>query len=198
MKTQNLTKWSNLYSTELKCNLTVKPSLFPLELVLGLLFIFLLFTIFTNEKRAVLAWQYAFLSTAFIFIVHRFSVWLLRFQQRNQNKVIEINGIIQSVRYGLTSDIANDSDDSNYLLSSHSRVAYWGFYLVLNGPDNDQTYHGLFSNNQRRWFGHKNKHKLVFIDKRQLSKQQYSQLAFIIKRTQNTPLSSAGNRQSSL
>lgn len=201
MKTVNLTKWSNLYSTELKCKLTLKSSLFPIELVLGLVLSFLIVFSFTTFDRAIVAWQYALLSCAFVVIFHRLCVFFSQYKPDSQRDIIEVEGIEQTVSYQHHQNVqytqsyqdpqnSHKSYSSSYhQLMPQSRIAYWGFYLVLAPITNNGTCLKVNVFPGKWWLLALKKQRTIFIDKRQLSRQEYSRLAYIIKRTQSAPLS---------
>jgi len=198
VKTVNLTKWSNLYSTELKCKLTLKPSLFPIELLLGLVLSFLIAVIFTTFDRAIFAWQYALLSCAFVVIFHRLCVFFSQYKPDSQRDTFEVDGIEQTVSYQHYQNVhhtqsyqANNKSDSSshYQLMPQSRIAFWGFYIVLAPITNDGVCSKVNVFQRKWWLLAFKKQRTVFIDKRQLSRQEYSRIAYIIKRTQSAPLS---------
>ncbi len=174
MKTQNLTKWSNLFSIESKCNLTLAPSLFALELSLFLIVVFVIITDFLIVERAVLAWQIAIFALIVAVILRQsFSL----FSQYLPPNALTLDSQLLTAEF----------NDGQYRILSTSRVAFWGCYLMLSpikpNLSNEHEY-GFARIKSKASALFNTTTKTVFIDRRQLSKAALSHVVFTIKKAQ--------------
>ena len=174
MKTQNLTKWSNLFSIESKCNLAVAPSLFALELSLCLIVVFVVFADFLIVERAILAWQIAVVAVILaVFIRQSYSLFR---QYIRSNEVILDSNLLTA-----------NFQDNQYRILPTSRVAFWGCYLILspiNSSIPNKESNGLAQFKSLVSSLLNTSTKTVFIDRRQLSKAALSHLVYTIKKAQ--------------
>ena len=172
MKTKNLTTWCNLFSTELKFNITVKPSRYHHYLRFAYLLFWVLISVllFKSTENYYIEWLIVFVA-----LVNVLYFYKARFQkaayQNTLDKNLEISGDGEYV-----------CNNTKYCIQPSSCVGIWGVWLRLKKVSDN----GLPIN--------KTANKLVFYFSDSFTNQEYSRLCRVIKKVKYQ--SADENRQS--
>ena len=168
MKTENSTKWSNLFSTELKSDYHFKPELIAIELMIGLMVISISLFNFIYFDKALVSWQLTTLTLCVGYLTCVLTKKLLLINKTYN--VIQLNGFNCTVVY----------NGKTYEINRQSRVSFLGGFIVLTEPEKRPEFKS--GNKVVHFFGKFSKEKLVFLDKRFMDKQQFSTLCFTLNR----------------
>ncbi|MGB1198177.1 MAG: protein YgfX [Thalassotalea sp.] len=162
MKTLNSTTWSNLYSGELKYNLTVKPSIAKA----ACLAVFIFVNVLLGSLLVFQVFSINLLALFFIGVVLVLMGWWSFNYFKLKQKTVHYNLNIM----GMWEEINKQGIKELWQVDATSRVAFYGCYISLT------TREGL--NNQLSSFQKKNKQ--VFIFKDSLSVKSYARLCRVI------------------
>lgn len=175
MKTKNSTKWSKLYLTELKCELSVGQSLLALEIFLFILLLALSSIIFIEVEQAVLAWQFVGMLILVLYLIWIFSDnWLKK--QKQLQPIFQ--GVLDSYR-----GVIADERQSFQILPS-SKIAFYGYYLSLAPIKQSNLLESTASNFS--FISRENNSEIItlLVDKRSLSALQRACLNYAVLKQQ--------------
>ena len=175
MKTKNSTKWSKLYLTELKCELSVGHSLLALEIFLFILLLALSSIIFIEVEQAVLAWQFVGMLILVLCLFWIFSDNWLKKQK-------ELQPIFQGVLDSYHGVMANERQ--SYQILPSSKIAFYGYYLSLASMKQSNLLEPTAANFP--FIKRRDNSKIItlLIDKRSLSALQQACLSYAVLKQQ--------------
>jgi len=175
VKTKNSTKWSKLYLTELKCELSVGQSLLALEIFLFILLLALSSIIFIEVEQAVLAWQFVGMLILVVYLI-----WIFSDNWLKSGK--ELQPIFQGFLDSYHGVMANERQ--SYQILPNSKIAFYGYYLTLTPIEQSNLLESTTSN--LPFIRRRNNSKIItlLIDRRCLSTYQQACLNYAVLKQQ--------------